>query len=434
MKINSFKKTMASVLAIALISLSLGRVGYAQKPKEVSLKINNENINLESKAKNVEGLLEDINYSLDKDYLINYDLDHKLEDDMKIEISTMKNLEINHANNLIKTKSYKNTVAEVLEENNIELGNDDKVYPGLDSTVEDNDMIKIDVIEYKDYKQEKKIKFKTVKKYDFDLDYGREEIKVEGKDGLKELSFRKTFKNGELVSDSQVNEKILEKKIDQVVRVGSKEVVQKTTDFKTISKKNNQMFRDQEKTVQEGQVGIEELVYENKNGKRVLKSEKTVQEVKNKIVEKGTKKRVSIPNGPTTHLPSGAGSFKSYMDYRAITSRTSPQWALQYNGSTYTGNYGVRMLGNRYVVAMSSKYGFVGDKVDIYLANGNTLKVVIGDIKKSFEVDSYGRHPDGSVVEFIVDSSAIPSIARTYGSFGAVSEFSGPVTKITPVK
>jgi len=407
MKINSFKKTMASVLAIGLMSLSLGRVGYAQKPKEVSLKINNENINLESKAKNVEGLLEDINYSLDKDYLINYDLDHKLEDDMKIEISTMKNLEINHANNLIKTKSYKNTVAEVLEENKIELGNDDKVYPSLDSTVEDNDMIKIDVIEYKDYKQEKKIKFKTVKKYDFDLDYGKEEIKVEGKDGLKELSFRKTFKNGELVSDSQVNEKILEKKIDQVVRVGSKEVVQKTTDFKTISKKNNQMFRDQEKTVQE---------------------------VKNKIVEKGTKKRVSIPNGPTTHLPSGAGSFKSYMDYRAITSRTSPQWALQYNGSTYTGNYGVRMLGNRYVVAMSSKYGFVGDKVDIYLANGNTLKVVIGDIKKSFEVDSYGRHPDGSVVEFIVDSSAIPSIARTYGSFGAVSEFSGPVTKITPVK
>ena len=434
MKINSFKKTMASVLAIGIISLSLGRVGYAQKPKEISLTINNENINLESKAKNIESLLEDINFSLDKDYIINHYLDEKLEDQMAIEISTIKNIDINHGNNLIKTKTYKNTVSQVLEENQINLTKDDKVYPGLDTILEDNDLIKIDLFEYKDYKKEKEIKFKTRKKYDFKMAYGKEVVEVEGKNGLKELSFRKTFKNGALVSDSQVNERIIKDKTDRVLKLGSKETVIRNTDYKTITKKNPNLFRDEEKVIQKGQIGVEELIYENKAGKRELKSKKTLQKVQNRVVEKGTKKRVSIPNGPTTYLPSGAGSFKSYMDYRAITSRTSPQWALQYNGSTYTGNYGVRMSGNRYLVAMSSKYGFVGDKVDIYLANGNTLKVVIGDIKKSFEVDSYGRHPDGSVVEFIVDSSAIPSAARTYGSFGALAEFSGPVSRITPVK
>ena len=127
-------------------------------------------------------------------------------------------------------------------------------------------------------------------------------------------------------------------------------------------------------------------------------------------------------------LPNNMGTFKSYMGYNAITNRRSPQWRLQQKA--HTGNYGVRMVNGRYMVAMSNKYGNVGDSVDIVLSTGRVVPAIIGDIKASSQVDYYGRHGDGSLVEFIVDMGSLHRTARIYGSLNPLQPFNGAVKQV----
>lgn len=109
---------------------------------------------------------------------------------------------------------------------------------------------------------------------------------------------------------------------------------------------------------------------------------------------------------------------KSYMDYRTITSKTSRQWKLQY-GYAYTGEYGIRMVNDRYCIALGQYYTNVsGTYVDVYLKNGEILKCILSDSKQwrhtQFCLGMIGA--DGGAVEFVVDKPHLPQDARSMGS------------------
>ena len=89
------------------------------------------------------------------------------------------------------------------------------------------------------------------------------------------------------------------------------------------------------------------------------------------------------------------------------------------------------MLENRYLVAMTSFYGNVGDKLDIKLESGLLLEVIIGDIKSSGH-DYCQSTRDGSMIEFIVDSRVIETKTRNSGNFNHI--FKGKITEIRKVK
>lgn len=135
------------------------------------------------------------------------------------------------------------------------------------------------------------------------------------------------------------------------------------------------------------------------------------------VIEKIATETLSVCNPSAT--------FKSYMDYRAITNTGSPQYRLQTQATT--GDYGIRTVDGRYTVAMASQYGSVGDELNITLSSGAIIYVVIGDIKGNTSC----THSDGSMIEFIVDTDNMNSTARTYGNFNTI--FSGTVVNIERV-
>lgn len=100
--------------------------------------------------------------------------------------------------------------------------------------------------------------------------------------------------------------------------------------------------------------------------------------------------------------------FKSYMDYRTITNTESKQWRLQQDAETIDGH---RIYEDRLMVAMAGYQ--VGQKLDLYLESGQILEVVIGDIKANTDC----QHPDGSVVEFIVDEYEMDPFIKKMGSY-----------------
>lgn len=96
----------------------------------------------------------------------------------------------------------------------------------------------------------------------------------------------------------------------------------------------------------------------------------------------------------------------TFMDYRAVTCQTSNQWKLLRSDECYTGNRGIRMIGDRYCIAVGTYYApSVGTKLDLVMADGSVLKCIVGDFKADHDTDSNNQFQayDGSVAEFIID-------------------------------
>ena len=108
-------------------------------------------------------------------------------------------------------------------------------------------------------------------------------------------------------------------------------------------------------------------------------------------------------------------SFKSYMDYRCITNTSSIQYKFQQQ--CYSGRYGVRMKDDRYCIAVGSHYTTkIGTKIDLVMYNGSIVKCILADCKADAHTDATNRqNPNGSIVEFVVDTYNLDSKAKLHG-------------------
>ena len=139
---------------------------------------------------------------------------------------------------------------------------------------------------------------------------------------------------------------------------------------------------------------------------------------------------VSVYAGTTKPVPV-VSNFKTYMDYRAITNKSSQQWQLQ--KLAYTDSNGLRKVDDRFLIAVGSYFTRnIGQKVDVQLGDGTVLPCIVGDAKADGDTingHSTGRHNDA--IEFIVDQRGLHSVARERGDISYISGFSGNVTSLT---
>lgn len=106
--------------------------------------------------------------------------------------------------------------------------------------------------------------------------------------------------------------------------------------------------------------------------------------------------------------------FKSYMPYnktngKSIFSKKSNQYKLQQ--MAYTGNYGIRMVKNRYCVAIGTAFNAdIGTYFDLILENSTVIQCIVSDIKADVHTESNNMvtASNGCVSEFVVDKNLLP--------------------------
>lgn len=115
----------------------------------------------------------------------------------------------------------------------------------------------------------------------------------------------------------------------------------------------------------------------------------------------------------TITVPAGLGKEYTYMNW-AKTAANSTQGRLRdqakANGHLTYDSEGYTYINGRYVVAMTSTYGNIGDYVDIKTANGKTYQAIIGE-EKSQKKTWYDQNPANMwghangkrIVEFITN-------------------------------
>lgn len=131
-------------------------------------------------------------------------------------------------------------------------------------------------------------------------------------------------------------------------------------------------------------------------------------------------------------LPNNSG-FKSYMPYKAITSKNSPQYKLQLNAYT-SEDSGIRMVNNRYCVALGSYFNCrIGQEFDLILENGIVIPCIMADEKDDNDTDNLNLFTknNGCATEFVVDSSKLSSSIKNMGDISYAYEgWDSPVKTI----
>ena len=140
-------------------------------------------------------------------------------------------------------------------------------------------------------------------------------------------------------------------------------------------------------------------------------------------------------------VPNVNSSFKTYMDYRAVTNKASAQYKLLHTWALSDGNGFMRVAGERelgisedyYCVALGAFYGTtMGTKYRFTTSTDNIFYGILSDGKGRPEVNStqqYGM-ANKDVVEFLVYSPMLLPVVKKLGNAGAYQPLNGRIIKI----
>lgn len=180
-------------------------------------------------------------------------------------------------------------------------------------------------------------------------------------------------------------------------------------------------------------------IIENKIAK--VEQQKALEELEEFREVERERERVKnlVSRGTSRSVPRTNTSMKTYMDYRAITNKSSEQYKMQQREDVYTDEEGFRMIGDKFIVAVGTYYAKeVGVELAIELSSGTVFEAVVGDIKDDKHTDSTNRQHkiDNSVIEFIVDVKGMDKLSKKMGdcSYAEKAGLKGDIVSIIVVE
>ena len=118
------------------------------------------------------------------------------------------------------------TVADVLDSMGVEVDKHDKVSPALDTEIADGDRVVVTDIRIATKKVAREVvDAPVIEREDPSMLQGEEEVVQAGRDGVRDVTYRLRFVNGELVARKVVDASVRVKAVPEIVKVGTKEEV-----------------------------------------------------------------------------------------------------------------------------------------------------------------------------------------------------------------
>ncbi|KKP57533.1 MAG: 3D/G5 domain protein [Candidatus Moranbacteria bacterium GW2011_GWF1_34_10] len=138
-----------------------------------------------------------------------------------VEIQRVKKLTISIDKDKKEIFGFKNTVGEVIIENNLDIEEEDIVKPERKTVAYNNQEIKITRVEIKEEIVKKDIDFKTIEKEDDKLSWRTRKTETAGEKGIKEIRYEVAYHDSKEVSRKIKETNITKEPIDKVVIQGT---------------------------------------------------------------------------------------------------------------------------------------------------------------------------------------------------------------------
>ena len=195
---------------------------------EVALVFDGERENKWTVEKTVGSFLLSEDIVLSDNDKINVAIDSAITSHMIIDIESAFLVTLKDAKDVSEFMTTSVTVGQLLADSGVTLGEFDEITASTDTLLIKETNVEITRIGKSERVEKEKIPFKTVREEDDTLLVGTEEVITEGVEGLRKKTIEVVTENGKVVSEEVTSKKVVKKKVDKVIAVGTKEPSEST--------------------------------------------------------------------------------------------------------------------------------------------------------------------------------------------------------------
>ncbi len=190
--------------------------------KEVTVIIDGEKTTYQTTADNIESFFEEENLEFIDEDDVSHLPSSKIEDGLVINVTKAFQVSIDYAGEEQKVWTTGGTVEEILAENKLEPKKADKIVPSSQTKITEGSEIKVTEVETKHITEQETIDYKTEKKKDNNLEKGKEKLVKKGKNGSVEKTYKVVYENNKEVKRTETDKKVLVKPENEVISIGTK--------------------------------------------------------------------------------------------------------------------------------------------------------------------------------------------------------------------
>lgn len=175
-------------------------------------------------ADTVSDAFDELGITVNSTDKLNYEMSDDIIDGMVITITAAKSVELTVDGETTEYAIYEGTVSDLLELAQVTLGEEDYTKPDLSTELEANMEVTVYRVEYKEVTETEEIEYSTTKKKDSSLTKGVTKVATEGVNGEEEITYKVKYINGEEDSRTEISRETVKEAVDEVIKVGTKEV------------------------------------------------------------------------------------------------------------------------------------------------------------------------------------------------------------------
>jgi uncharacterized protein YabE (DUF348 family) len=210
--------------------------------KPINIAVGDERRTIWTTADTVKELIQQENLDVTQHDKIEPALDTKLETDLSLTIDKAFQLTLNVDNKNQQVWTTSTTVADFLKKQNVTLNELDKVEPALTNKVDQEGAITVTRIEKVTDVVEEPIAFDVVTQSDNNIEKGKQKVIDSGKEGKREKHYEVVKENGKEISRKLLKTETVEESKNRVVALGTK-VVQ-TVSTASVSRNNDSVKKE----------------------------------------------------------------------------------------------------------------------------------------------------------------------------------------------
>ncbi|NFN95339.1 DUF348 domain-containing protein [Clostridium botulinum] len=197
--------------------------------KTLTISIDGKEENFVTYKWTVKDVLQDNGIELAEKDKIEPSLDSRVSEKELITIKKAIPVNIAFSDKVVTLETAENTIgdmlqreSDVLKEQGVEFEEGtDEVLPSLDAEIEKNLDVKIVKVETKDVVEKEKINFDTLVQKDSSLDSSVQQVKSEGTNGEKQITYKVIYKDGQEVSKEVKSTKVIAEPVNKIVVKGT---------------------------------------------------------------------------------------------------------------------------------------------------------------------------------------------------------------------
>lgn len=215
-KIGAFIAGAIFIGTVTIITLINNR-------KDVTIKVDGTEVAIKTYTKDVQGVLHENNIEINEKDKVEPSLDEKIEDGQEITIKRAVNVKVIASGVEKEVKSAEEKVVDLLNDEGLDMDEDDIVYPSKEALIEEGMEIQLIDVKVETITEKEILAYDTIIEEDSELDKGIIDIKEEGANGEKEVTYEIYYHDGEEFEKKKISETINVNPTNRLQVKGTKE-------------------------------------------------------------------------------------------------------------------------------------------------------------------------------------------------------------------